>query len=62
MGSRYVRVTLWLDHLFAFIDCNDQQADGPPSKVLNVEPVHEKWQAFGWDTQPHRRQRYARRS
>jgi transketolase len=40
-----------LDGLFAFIDCNNQQADGPPAKVLNVEPVHEKWTAFGWDTQ-----------
>jgi transketolase len=40
-----------LDHLFAFIDCNDQQADGPPRLVLNVEPVQEKWKAFGWDTQ-----------
>jgi len=40
-----------LDHLFAFIDCNDQQADGPPRRVLNVEPVQEKWNAFGWDTQ-----------
>lgn len=40
-----------LDNLFAFIDCNNQQADGPPSKVLNVEPVHAKWEAFGWDTQ-----------
>jgi transketolase len=40
-----------LDHLFAFIDCNDQQADGPPREVMNVEPVHEKWKAFGWHTQ-----------
>ncbi|MGC2400495.1 MAG: transketolase [Acidobacteriaceae bacterium] len=40
-----------LDNLFAFIDCNNQQADGAPSKVLNVEPVHAKWDAFGWDTQ-----------
>jgi transketolase len=40
-----------LDKLFAFIDCNNQQADGPPSQVLNVEPVHSKWEAFGWDTQ-----------
>jgi transketolase len=39
-----------LDHLFAFVDCNNQQADGPPSKVLNVEPVREKWEAFGWDS------------
>lgn len=40
-----------LDNLFAFIDCNNQQADGPPSQVLNIEPVHAKWEAFGWDTQ-----------
>jgi len=40
-----------LDNLFAFIDCNDQQADGPPRQVLTIEPVHEKWSAFGWDTQ-----------
>lgn len=40
-----------VDHLFAFIDCNNQQADGAPSEVLNIEPVHEKWSAFGWDTQ-----------
>ena len=40
-----------LDHLFAFIDCNNQQADGAPPDVLNVEPVSDKWTAFGWDTQ-----------
>jgi transketolase len=40
-----------LDNLFAFIDCNNQQADGSPAQVLNVEPVHSKWEAFGWDTQ-----------
>ncbi len=39
-----------LDNLFAFVDCNNQQADGPPGTVMGVEPVHEKWQAFGWDT------------
>jgi transketolase len=39
-----------LDNLFAFIDCNNQQADGPPAHVMNVEPVHEKWAAFGWDS------------
>lgn len=40
-----------LDNLFAFIDCNNQQADGAPAEVMNVEPVHSKWKAFGWDTQ-----------
>ena len=40
-----------LDHLFAFIDCNNQQADGPPGKIMSVEPVQDKWHAFGWHTQ-----------
>jgi transketolase len=40
-----------LDNLFAFIDCNNQQADGPPARVMGVEPLHEKWAAFGWHTQ-----------
>ncbi|MBI4024159.1 MAG: transketolase [Verrucomicrobia bacterium] len=40
-----------LDHLFAFIDCNNQVADGPTAQVMNIEPLQLKWQAFGWDTQ-----------
>ena len=40
-----------LDHLIAIIDCNNQQADGAPSKVMGIEPIHEKWAAFGWHTQ-----------
>ena len=38
-----------LDNLIALIDCNGIQADGP--MVLDMEPVAEKWRAFGWDTQ-----------
>jgi len=38
-----------LGHLVAIIDCNGIQADGPI--VLNIEPVAEKWRAFGWNTQ-----------
>lgn len=38
-----------LDNLVALVDCNGIQADGPI--VLAVEPVAEKWRAFGWDTQ-----------
>lgn len=38
-----------LDRLFCFVDCNNQQADGPPARVMGIEPVHEKWAAFGWD-------------
>ncbi|MEO6873269.1 MAG: transketolase [Opitutaceae bacterium] len=40
-----------LDHLIAIIDCNNQQADGAPSKIMGIEPLHEKWTAFGWHTQ-----------
>lgn len=40
-----------LDGLFAFVDCNNQQADGAPADVLNVEPVAEKWTSFGWNAQ-----------
>lgn len=40
-----------LDRLIAIIDCNNQQADGAPSKVMGIEPLHEKWSAFGWHTQ-----------
>jgi len=40
-----------LDNLFAFVDCNNQQADGPPERVMAIEPLHEKWRAFGWNTQ-----------
>jgi transketolase len=37
-----------LDNLVAVVDCNGIQADGP--LVVNVEPVADKWRAFGWDT------------
>lgn len=38
-----------LDNLVALVDCNGIQADGPV--VLDMEPVAEKWRAFGWMTQ-----------
>ncbi|BAV49386.1 transketolase domain-containing protein [Mesorhizobium loti] len=37
-----------LDGLVALIDCNGIQADGPV--VLYMEPVADKWRAFGWQT------------
>jgi transketolase len=40
-----------LGNLIALIDVNNQQADGPPSAVLNTEPLVPKWEAFGWYTQ-----------
>jgi transketolase len=38
-----------LDNLVALVDCNGIQADGPV--VLDMEPVAEKWRAFGFATQ-----------
>ena len=37
-----------LDGLVALIDCNGIQADGPV--VIEIEPVADKWRAFGWET------------
>jgi len=37
-----------LDGLVALIDCNGIQADGP--MVLDLEPVLDKWRAFGWQS------------
>ena len=37
-----------LDNLVALIDCNGIQADG--AIVLDMEPVADKWRAFGWET------------
>ena len=37
-----------LDNLVALIDCNGIQADG--RIVIDIEPVADKWRAFGWDT------------
>src|SRR3954447_5573981 len=38
-----------LDNLVAIFDLNDLQADGPPSAIMTIEPVHEKLRAFGWN-------------
>ena len=38
-----------LNNLIAFVDCNGLQIDGPVSEVMGVEPVDEKFKAFGWD-------------
>jgi transketolase len=37
-----------LDNLIAFLDHNGLQIDGPNRQVMTVEPVKDKWQAFGW--------------
>jgi len=38
-----------LGNLVAIIDSNGQQALGRCSDVLDMEPLSERWRAFGWD-------------
>ncbi|MFA6520971.1 MAG: transketolase [Candidatus Gracilibacteria bacterium] len=38
-----------LDNLCAIVDCNKLQIDGNVSEVMNIEPVGEKYKAFGWN-------------
>lgn len=38
-----------LSNLIATIDCNGFQVDGPTSEVMNMEPLGEKYRAFGWE-------------
>ncbi len=40
-----------LDRLTLFVDMNRQQADGPPERVMNIEPAPDKFAAFGWHAQ-----------
>ena len=37
-----------LDNVTAIVDVNALQADGPTPGVLQVEPITDKWRAFGW--------------
>ncbi len=39
-----------LDNLTAILDHNGLQIDGPNEKVMNIEPIEDKWKAFGWYT------------
>ena len=38
-----------LDHLIAITDYNKLQIDGFTSEVLDLEPLADKWRAFGWE-------------
>ena len=40
-----------LGNLTAMVDINALQADGPTAGVLHIEPVADKWAAFGWYVQ-----------
>jgi len=37
-----------LGNLICLVDINNQQADGPSSRMLGFEPLADKWAAFGW--------------
>ena len=37
-----------LDNLTAMVDCNGIQLSGRTCDIMNIEPLIEKWQAFGW--------------
>ncbi len=38
-----------LSNLCVILDHNNGQIDGPVSQVMPIEPVQDKWKAFGWD-------------
>lgn len=39
-----------IDNLCAVVDCNELQIDGPVEEVMGIQPLHDKWEAFGWHT------------
>ena len=39
------------DHLIAFTDRNRLQTDGNTEDVMPLDPLGDKWRAFGWRTQ-----------
>jgi transketolase len=38
-----------LSNLIAFTDCNKMQIDGPTKEINDLEPLADKWRAFGWN-------------
>ena len=37
-----------LDNLVCILDYNKAQIDGYVKDVMNIEPIADKWEAFGW--------------
>jgi transketolase len=37
-----------IDNLCALLDLNGLQIDGPVQEVMNIQPIADKWQSFGW--------------
>lgn len=40
-----------IDNLTAILDLNGQQIDGLTKDIMNIEPIADKFRAFGWDVQ-----------
>jgi transketolase len=40
-----------LDRLIVLLDANNSQVDGPVDTITTIEPIAEKWAAFGWHAQ-----------
>ncbi len=40
-----------LDRLVVLLDANNSQVDGPVDAITTIEPIAEKWAAFGWHVQ-----------
>jgi transketolase len=38
-----------LDNLTAILDRNNYQCDGASDNVMKLEPISDKWRAFGWE-------------
>ncbi|HHW47717.1 MAG TPA: transketolase [Clostridiaceae bacterium] len=38
-----------LDNLIGIVDYNQLQCDGATNKIMNIEPVKNKWESFGWN-------------
>ena len=38
-----------LDNITAFVDRNKMQIDGPTEQIMSLEPLVDKWKAFGWN-------------
>jgi transketolase len=36
------------DNLVAIVDRNKLQLDGPTEQIMSIEPLPDKWKAFGW--------------
>jgi transketolase len=37
-----------VDNLVAIVDRNKLQLDGPTEQIMSLEPLSDKWKAFGW--------------